>query len=158
MKTGKQDSAKAGNLVFVVRRSPPYTHSLSCLLLPSSHSPLLPSLSLSSLSSFPLPLLPCPTLRNARIARVWVHQVSGIEGNFRITCENVMRILRSNKVAVLASLFVSPSLPHPPPPPVTPRIWCQPSSVSNSRSLDSRTPCWPCWRRLSMTHSSTGAW
>lgn len=31
-------------------------------------------------------------------------EVSGIEGNFRITCENVMRVLRSNKDSVMAVL------------------------------------------------------
>lgn len=31
-------------------------------------------------------------------------QVSGIEGNFRTTCENVMRVLRSNKESVTAML------------------------------------------------------
>ena len=31
-------------------------------------------------------------------------QVSGIEGNFRITCENVMRVLRENKDSLMAVL------------------------------------------------------
>jgi FKBP12-rapamycin complex-associated protein len=31
-------------------------------------------------------------------------EVSGIEGNFRFTCENVMRVLRSNKDSVMAML------------------------------------------------------
>eukprot|EP00955_Chlamydomonas_euryale_P007224 76381-Chlamydomonas_euryale.AAC.1 len=31
-------------------------------------------------------------------------EVSGIEGNFRTTCENVMRVLRSNKESVTAML------------------------------------------------------
>jgi FKBP12-rapamycin complex-associated protein len=31
-------------------------------------------------------------------------QVSGIEGNFRTTCESVMRVLRSNKESVTAML------------------------------------------------------
>ena len=31
-------------------------------------------------------------------------QVSGIEGNFRTTCENVMRVLRENKESLMAVL------------------------------------------------------
>jgi FKBP12-rapamycin complex-associated protein len=31
-------------------------------------------------------------------------EVSGIEGNFRITCENVMRVLRENKDSLMAVL------------------------------------------------------
>eukprot|EP00965_Chrysotila_dentata_P084855 2800984-Pleurochrysis_carterae.AAC.1 len=31
-------------------------------------------------------------------------QVSGVEGNFRSTCESVMGVLRSNKLSVLAML------------------------------------------------------
>lgn len=38
-------------------------------------------------------------------------EVSGIEGTFRMTCENVMRVLRSNKdslIAILASFVHDP--------------------------------------------------
>lgn len=33
-------------------------------------------------------------------------EVSGIEGNFRSTCENVMQVLRSNKASVMAMMEV----------------------------------------------------
>lgn len=33
-------------------------------------------------------------------------EVSGIEGNFRTTCENVMQVLRSNKDSVMAMMEV----------------------------------------------------
>jgi len=38
-------------------------------------------------------------------------EVSGIEGTFRMTCDNVMRVLRSNKdslIAILASFVHDP--------------------------------------------------
>lgn len=44
-------------------------------------------------------------------------EVSGIEGNFRSTCENVMQVLRTNKDSVMAMMevkidtFPSPPLP-----------------------------------------------
>ena len=31
-------------------------------------------------------------------------EVSGIEGNFRVTCENTMRVMRANKDSLLAIL------------------------------------------------------
>jgi len=33
-------------------------------------------------------------------------EVSGIEGNFRSTCENVMQVLRTNKDSVMAMMEV----------------------------------------------------
>lgn len=33
-------------------------------------------------------------------------EVSGIEGNFRSTCENVMQVLRTNKECVMAMMEV----------------------------------------------------
>jgi FKBP12-rapamycin complex-associated protein len=41
-----------------------------------------------------------------RLTRMLVNamEVSGIEGNFRITCENVMRVLRGNKDSLMAVL------------------------------------------------------
>jgi FKBP12-rapamycin complex-associated protein len=41
-----------------------------------------------------------------RLTRMLVHamEVSGIEGNFRTTCQNVMRVLRENKESVMAVL------------------------------------------------------
>lgn len=33
-------------------------------------------------------------------------EVSGIEGNFRSTCENVMQVLRSNRDSVMAMMEV----------------------------------------------------
>ncbi|KAJ3037894.1 phosphatidylinositol kinase- protein kinase tor1 [Rhizophlyctis rosea] len=41
-----------------------------------------------------------------RLTRMLINamEVSGIEGNFRITCENVMRVLRENKDSVMAVL------------------------------------------------------
>ncbi|KAI8892612.1 FAT domain-containing protein, partial [Globomyces pollinis-pini] len=41
-----------------------------------------------------------------RLTRMLINamEVSGIEGNFRITCENVMRVLRSNKDSLMAVL------------------------------------------------------
>lgn len=33
-------------------------------------------------------------------------EVGGIEGNFRLTCENVMQVLRSNKDSVMAMMEV----------------------------------------------------
>ena len=43
-----------------------------------------------------------------RLTRMLVRamEVSGIEGNFRITCENVMRVLRNNSDSVIAVLEV----------------------------------------------------
>ena len=54
-------------------------------------------------------------------------EVSGIEGNFRSTCENVMQVLRTNKDSVMAMmeafvhdplinwrLFTLPEVPHMP--------------------------------------------
>lgn len=40
-------------------------------------------------------------------------EVSGIEGNFRSTCENVMQVLRTNKDSVMAMMEV-PFLTSPP--------------------------------------------
>lgn len=34
-------------------------------------------------------------------------EVSGIEGNFRSTCENVMQVLRTNKDSVMAMMEVN---------------------------------------------------
>lgn len=42
---------------------------------------------------------PRPTCHSIRC-----YQVSGIEGNFRITCENVMSVLRDNKDSLMAVL------------------------------------------------------
>jgi phosphatidylinositol kinase/protein kinase (PI-3 family) len=41
-----------------------------------------------------------------RLTRMLINamEVSGIEGNFRITCENVMRVLRDNKDSLMAVL------------------------------------------------------
>ncbi len=41
-----------------------------------------------------------------RLTRMLINamEVSGIEGNFRITCENVMRVLRENKDSLMAVL------------------------------------------------------
>jgi phosphatidylinositol kinase/protein kinase (PI-3 family) len=41
-----------------------------------------------------------------RLTRMLVNamEVSGIEGNFRTTCENVMRVLRENKESLMAVL------------------------------------------------------
>ena len=41
-----------------------------------------------------------------RLTRMLINalEVSGIEGNFRITCENVMRVLRNNKESLMAIL------------------------------------------------------
>ena len=41
-----------------------------------------------------------------RLTRMLINamEVSGIEGNFRITCEHVMRVLRSNKDSLMAVL------------------------------------------------------
>lgn len=41
-----------------------------------------------------------------RLTRMIVNamEVSGIEGSFRITCENVMRVLRENKDSLMAVL------------------------------------------------------
>lgn len=41
-----------------------------------------------------------------RLTRMMIKamEVSGIEGNFRTTCENVMRVLRTNKDSVMAML------------------------------------------------------
>jgi len=41
-----------------------------------------------------------------RLTRMLIRalEVSGIEGTFRITCENVMRVLRANKDSLLAIL------------------------------------------------------
>ncbi len=39
-----------------------------------------------------------------RVARRAAMEVSGIEGNFRHTCESVMRVLRGNKDSVMAML------------------------------------------------------
>lgn len=41
-----------------------------------------------------------------RLTRMLINamEVSGIEGNFRITCEHVMRVLRDNKDSVMAVL------------------------------------------------------
>lgn len=49
-----------------------------------------------------------------RLTRMLVKamEVSGIEGNFRSTCENVMTVLRQNKDSVMAMMEVSPSLPR----------------------------------------------
>ena len=43
-----------------------------------------------------------------RLTRMLVKamEVSGIEGNFRSTCENVMQVLRSNKDSVMAMMEV----------------------------------------------------
>lgn len=38
-------------------------------------------------------------------------EVSGIEGNFRSTCENVMQVLRTNKDSVMAMMEVRLKLP-----------------------------------------------
>jgi len=41
-------------------------------------------------------------------------EVSGIEGNFRSTCENVMQVLRTNKDSVMAMMEVKKdSFPSP---------------------------------------------
>jgi FKBP12-rapamycin complex-associated protein len=37
-------------------------------------------------------------------------EVSGIEGTFRTTCENVMQVLRTNKHSVMAMMEVSNSI------------------------------------------------
>ena len=44
-----------------------------------------------------------------RLTRMLVKamEVSGIEGNFRSTCENVMAVLRQNKDSVMAMMEVS---------------------------------------------------
>lgn len=34
-------------------------------------------------------------------------EVSGIEGNFRFTCENVVQVLRANKDSVMAMMEVT---------------------------------------------------
>jgi len=41
-----------------------------------------------------------------RLTRMLINamEVSGIEGNFRITCESVMRVLRDNKDSLMAVL------------------------------------------------------
>lgn len=46
-----------------------------------------------------------------RLTRMLVKamEVSGIEGNFRSTCENVMQVLRSNKDSVMAMMEVGTS-------------------------------------------------
>lgn len=64
-----------------------------------------------------------------RLTRMLVKamEVSGIEGNFRSTCENVMQVLRTNKDSVMAMmeafvhdplinwrLFMIPEVPHVP--------------------------------------------
>lgn len=43
-----------------------------------------------------------------RLTRMLVKamEVSGIEGNFRSTCENVMQVLRTNKECVMAMMEV----------------------------------------------------
>ena len=42
-------------------------------------------------------------------------EVSGIEGNFRSTCENVMQVLRTNKDSVMAMMEVKKdNFPSPP--------------------------------------------
>lgn len=43
-----------------------------------------------------------------RLTRMLVKamEVSGIEGNFRSTCENVMQVLRTNKDSVMAMMEV----------------------------------------------------
>lgn len=44
-----------------------------------------------------------------RLTRMLVKamEVSGIEGNFRSTCENVMQVLRTNKDSVMAMMEVN---------------------------------------------------
>ena len=75
-----------------------------------------------------------------RLTRMLVNamEVSGIEGNFRMTCESVLRVLRQNRTNVMAmvrnaSLCNGPQL-----------------------SLDSRAADAGSWRRLSTTLWSTG--
>lgn len=43
-----------------------------------------------------------------RLTRMLVKamEVSGLEGNFRSTCENVMQVLRTNKDSVMAMMEV----------------------------------------------------
>lgn len=43
-----------------------------------------------------------------RLTRMLINamEVSGIEGNFRISCEHVMRVMRSNKDSLMAVLEV----------------------------------------------------
>jgi serine/threonine-protein kinase mTOR len=40
-------------------------------------------------------------------------EVGNIEGSFRITCENVMRVLRDNKESLMAVLEAVSNLPRP---------------------------------------------
>lgn len=49
-----------------------------------------------------------------RLTRMLVKamEVSGIEGNFRSTCENVMQVLRTNKDSVMAMMEVNTRLLH----------------------------------------------
>lgn len=55
-----------------------------------------------------------------RLTRMLVKamEVSGIEGNFRSTCENVMQVLRTNKDSVMAMMEVYRHMTfiQPPPP------------------------------------------
>jgi len=44
-------------------------------------------------------------------------EVCGVEGTFRFTCENVMRVIRANKGSVMAMLEARRPPPFPPPPP-----------------------------------------
>jgi hypothetical protein len=49
-----------------------------------------------------------------RLTRMLVKamEVSGIEGNFRSTCQNVMTVLRQNKDSVMAMMEVRHTRPH----------------------------------------------
>ena len=53
-------------------------------------------------------------------------EVSGIEGNFRSTCENVMQVLRTNKYSVMAMMEVY----------VIPCCSCQVHRVSLQRHVE----------------------
>lgn len=57
----------------------------------------------------PLELCICMCLQVPfRLTRMLVKamEVSGLEGNFRSTCENVMQVLRTNKDSVMAMMEV----------------------------------------------------
>lgn len=92
---------------------------LICVLLLCRVS-FLPAMSLTWLSYLQVPF---------RLTRMLVKamEVSGIEGNFRSTCESVMQVLRTNKDSVMAMmeafvhdplinwrLFTLPEVPHVP--------------------------------------------
>lgn len=64
---------------------------------------------ISMISFFKFSSLKCMMKVPFRLTRMLVKamEVSGIEGNFRSTCENVMQVLRSNKDSVMAMMEVS---------------------------------------------------